>query len=188
MFRVVLTFLLAASFASMAFAVAETPGQYYVTAGSLNVRLASNETGQVVRKLRRGDKIEVFELSNGWARVSEYYDDADDGRSGFVAQWVYAEHLEVAPLVAASIEVDVNSPVYQAIKSSDDLERHQGVFVLVSTKLVESGQCQLSDFHDIGGWWRSNAHRPRSVYYTYCGGAANEHRIFVDTATGRLFR
>ena len=183
-----LALLIAAVSVSSAFALAETPGQYFVTAGTLNVRLASNETGKVVKKLRRGDKLEVFELSNGWARVSQYYDAAGNGQSAFVAQWVFAEHLEIAPLAVASIQVDVNSPVYQAIRSSDDLDRHQGVFVLVSDKLVESGQCKLSDFHDIGGWWRSAAHKPRSVYYTYCGGATNEHRIFVDTATGRVFR
>ena len=185
MLKATLVLLVTALLATSAFAAATAPGQYFVTAGTLNVRLASNETGRVARKLRRGDRIEVFEVSNGWARVSEYY----DGDSGVVAQWVSARHLEAAPASAApTVTVDVNSPVYQAIRASDDLDRHQGIFVLVSSKLVEAGQCELSDFHDIGGWWRSAAHKPRSVYYTYCGGATNEHRIFVDTATGRLFR
>lgn len=188
MLKVTLVLLVTAVLASSAFAAATAPGQYFVTVGSLNVRLASNEAGQVVRKLRRGDLIEVFEVSNGWARVSEYYD--GEGDSGVVAQWVFARHLETAPAAPAvtAVAVDVNSPVYQAISASDDLDRYQGIFVLVSSKLIEAGQCKLSDFHDIGGWWRSAAHKPRSVYYTYCGGATNEHRIFVDTATGRLFR
>lgn len=189
MVRAWLTLLLAVFSVGIAFAAAEAPGRFFVTAATLNVRLASNETGEVVRKLRGGEQVDVFEVSNGWARVSAYYDNVAAGGSGLVAEWVFARHLEaIPPTAVASEPVDVTSPVYQAIKSSDDLDRHQGVFVMVSSKLVAAGQCKLSDFHDIGGWWRSAEHHPRPVYYTYCGGATNEHRIFVDTATGQLFR
>ena len=88
----------------------------------------------------------------------------------------------------ATAKVDVDSPIYKAISSSDDLEQYAGLFVQVSEKLVKSGLCSLNDFVDIGGWWRSNEHNSRLIYYTYCGGATNENRIFVDVATGQTFR
>jgi hypothetical protein len=188
MLRVLLTVLMATCVVASAFAVAGAPGRYVVTTEQLNVRLASDRTGKVTKIFYQGQKIKVLEVSNGWARISEYYDGANDGIAGSVAQWVRATHLAALPPPKAKIKVDVNSPVFQAIKSSDDLDVHQGVFVTVSAKLVESGQCKLSDFRDIGGWWRSAAHNPRSVYYTYCGGASNDDRIYVDTATGRTFR
>ena len=195
MTKVVLTLMLAIFTVASAFAQAESPGQFVVSVDTLNVRLASNASGKVAKKLYQGQKVEVFDVSNGWARISEYYDGASIGFSGNVAQWVFARHLSALPAkktevvkVMKVVKVDVNSAVYQAIKSSDDLDRYQGIFVTISEQLVEAGQCKLSDFHDIGGWWRSAAHNPRSVYYTYCGGASNDHRIFVDTATGQTFR
>lgn len=194
MTRVILTLLIAVCAASSAFAQARSPGAYIVSAGTLNIRLAANATAKVQGKLYRGQQIDVFEFSNGWARISRYYDGASEGLSGDVAQWVFAEHLspgKATPTPAkrpVAITIDVDSPVYQAIKSSDDLAEHQGTFVQVSEKLVNAGQCKLSDFRDIGGWWRSAAHKPEPVYYTYCGGASNEDRIYVNTATGEVFR
>jgi hypothetical protein len=161
------------------------------------VRLAANQTGKIAKSLYRGQTVDVLEVSEGWARISHYYDGVDEGLSGFVAQWVFAQHLSPVTVDAGqpaetpkpvAVKVDVDSPIFKAISSSDDLDKYAGLFVQVSEKLVESGQCDLSDFVDIGGWWRSNAHTPRSIYYTYCGGANNENRIFVDTATGRVFR
>jgi hypothetical protein len=172
--------------ATTAFAEARSPGGFVVTADSLNVRLAANETGKVTDKLFQREKVEVFEVKNGWARISEYYDDENNGLSAKVARWVFATHLS-APRLAAT-KATVNSPVVNAIKSSDDLAIHQDTFVWVSEELIDSGECKLSDFEDIGGWWRSVDHKPRPVYYTYCGGSINNHRVYVNTATGTTFR
>ena len=181
--------------ASAAWAEATAPGRYIVTASTLNIRLAPNTSGQAAGKLARGEEIEVLEVDNGWARISAYYDGASAGQSGAVARWVYAAHLDSSsaesvtpPVPVVVYEFDPESPVYQAIKSSDDLDRYSGLFVVVSEKLVETGTCELSDFRDIGGWWRSARHAPRAVYYTYCGGATDNHRVFVDAETGQVFR
>jgi len=172
--------------ASSAFAEARSPGGFVVTADSLNVRLAANETGRVTGKLFQREKVEVFEVRNGWARISEYYDEQSNGQSSKVARWVFATHLSAPRPVGK--EVNANSPIVQAIKSSDDLAMHQEIFVWVSEELVNSGECKLSDFEDIGGWWRSVDHKPRPVYYTYCGGSVDNHRVYVNTATGTTFR
>lgn len=169
-------------------------GEYIVTADTLNIRLAANTSAQIKGKLYRGQEVEVLEVNNGWARISRYYDGATEGLSGNVARWVYATHLSPRPIMPPpakpreEIEVDVDSPVYQAIAASDDLARHQGIFVQVSEQLVNAGECKLSDFRDIGGWWRSAAHQPEPVYYTYCGGASNENRIYLNAFTGQTFR
>ena len=194
MTRVTLTLLIAVCAASTALAQARSPGEYVVSADTLNIRLAANTSAKVKGKLYRGQEVEVLEVDKGWARISSYYDGAAEGLSGNVARWVFATHL--SPRTATpppakprvKIKVDINSPVYQAIESSDDLARHQGIFVQVSEKLVNAGQCKLSDFKDIGGWWRSAKHKPDPVYYTYCGGASNEDRIYVNTNTGKTFR
>jgi len=194
MTRVTLTLLIAVCAASTAFAQAMSPGAYVVSADTLNIRLAANTSAQIKGKLYRGQEVEVLEVSNGWARISRYYDGAAEGLSGDVARWVFATHLSPMPVTPppakprVEIKVDVNSPVYQAIESSDDLTLHQGIFVQVSEELVNAGECKLSDFRDIGGWWRSAAHKPEPVYYTYCGGASNEDRIYLNTDTGRTFR
>jgi len=186
MTRVAVTIFIAVFIVSTAFAEARSPGGYVVTAASLNVRLAANETAKISDKLRRQEKVEVFEVTNGWARISEYFDAQIDGLSRKVARWVFATHLSAQG--STEKKVIVSTPIVEAIRSSDDLAMHLETFVGVSEKLVNSGECVLSDFEDIGGWWRSVAHKPRPVYYTYCGGGVDNHRIFVNAATGETFR
>jgi hypothetical protein len=186
MIRVILALLIAVFSAPAAFSQAKSPGAFFVTANTLNVRLAANTMGSVASKLHRGQEVEVFEIANGWARISEYFDGGSEGLSGKVARWVSATHLSAKPPTPKKI--DGNSSIVWAIGASDDLAKHQDAFVQVSKILVDSGECKISDFRDIGGWWRSAAHKPRPIYYTYCGGASNSHRIFVDITTGQTFR
>jgi len=186
MCRVAVTIFITLFAASTVFAEARSPGGFVVTAVSLNVRQAANETGKVTGKLYQQEKVEVFEVKNGWARISEYYAEEINGLSTKVARWVFATHLSAQRPTRKTITA--NSPIINAIRSSDDLALHQDTFVRVSEELINSGECKLSDFEDIGGWWRSVDHKPRPVYYTYCGGAINNHRVFVNTATGTTFR
>jgi hypothetical protein len=186
MTRVTLTIFIAVFAVSTAYAEARSPGGYVVTADSLNVRLAANETGKITDKMHQQEKVEVFEVTRGWARISEYFDAEINGQSSKVARWVSAAHLSAQR--PAEKKVIVSTPIVEAIRSSDDLAKHLDTFVRVSEKLVKSGECKLSDFEDIGGWWRSVAHKPRPVYYTYCGGGVDNHRVYVNTATGATFR
>jgi len=209
MTRVSLTVLVAIFTVTTAFAAVKSPGDFVVTAGTLNVRLAPNTAAKARGKLHRGQVVEVLEVKEGWARISRYYNGASEGLSGTVAHWVFAKHLsalssaenltatpdtknppaEVQPAMPPPGEkIVVSAPILEAIKSSDDLPKYQATFAWVSTKLVDSGTCKISDFRDIGGWWRSADHKPRPVYYTYCGGGSNSDRIYVDTTTGVTFR
>jgi hypothetical protein len=178
--------LIVLSAVSTAFAEARTPGDFIITAGTLNVRIAPDTTAKVTDKLYRQQQVEVFEIDDGWARISPYYDGEAEGVPGNVARWVFAMHLSAQP--RTDEKTDVGSPVAEAIKSSEDLEKYRGLFVSVSRKLIDSGECKLSDFADIGGWWRSIPHKSRPVYYVYCGAGSSNHVIYVDAASGETFR
>lgn len=186
MTKVLITLSLLLCVVSSAFAEATAPGRYVVTATTLNVRLAADTSGKLVGKLNQANKVEVLEVRDGWARISEYYDGETEGLSGRVAKWVFAAHL--ASKIPPRNKVRVNSAVFEAISASEDLEQHRDTFAQASQRLINSGQCKLSDFRDIGGWWRSASHNPEPVYYTYCGGAGNNDRIYVDTTTGETFK
>jgi hypothetical protein len=206
MTRVFLTLLVTVFSVTTAFAAVKSPGDFVVTAGTLNVRLAPSTSAKARGKLHRGQVIEVLEVVDGWARISRYYNGASEGLSGTVAHWVFATHLSALPpaegladrkdppvevqpaMPPPGEEIVVSAPIFDAIKSSDDLPKYQATFAWVSAKLVDSGTCEISDFRDIGGWWRSADHKPRPVYYTYCGGGSNSDRIYVDTTTGETFR
>lgn len=202
MTRVTLAILGSIFAVSAAFAEATSPGIFVVNTATLNVRLAANTSGKVADRLFSGQKVEVFEVRDGWARVSPYYDGQSEGLAGNVARWVFATHLSTESSVGkmaatetakppeppAFERIDADSPIYEAIAASDDLQKYQHLFAAVSQQLIDSGQCQLSDFRDIGGWWKSPAHQPRPVYYTYCGGATDNDRIYLDTANATTFR
>lgn len=218
MTRTILAVFIAVFITFPVFAEATYPGVYVVSADTLNVRQAANTVGKIADRLHRNDKIEVYEVRDGWARISEFFSVDQQGQSVNIARWVFASHLSpVVPaeervdegdtIVAAMMSsddltkprdtaaaaqpvqrIDANSPIALAIKASEDLAKYMGTFVSVSGKLVDAGECQLSDFEDIGGWWKSVDHQPRPIYYTYCGGASNNHRVFVNVSTGRVFR
>jgi len=218
MTRTILAVFIAVFTTSPVFAEATYPGSFVVSTDTLNVRQAANTVGKIAERLHRNEKVEVFEVKDGWARISEYFSVDKQGQSANIARWVFATHLtpvlpaeqmvdEGDTIVAAMTSsddptkrentavaeqpvqrIDVNSPIALAIKASEDLARYMCTFVSVSGKLIDAGECQLSDFEDIGGWWKSVDHQPRPIYYTYCGGGNSNHRVFVNVSTGRVFR
>ncbi len=172
---------------SFSHAGATTPGDYYVTSGDLNVRLSPNKTGKITNTLYKRQKVEVFEVKNGWARISRYYDGGVEGVSGNVARWVYAKYLSTNR-PTEEILTNLNSPVAKSVKSSDNFTKYQDVFVSASDKLIKAGKCSLGDFKEMGGWMRSANHKPKPIYFTYCGAMTKSNRIYLNAATGDIFR
>lgn len=78
--------------------------------------------------------------------------------------------------------------VEQLIANSDDLERHRAAFTQAAIELVEDGTCIEAEFIENGGWVRSTSFGPRPVYFMYCGGATVANRLYLDAATGEMFR
>lgn len=187
MTKSILTIVIMLLVVSVACADATKPGDYYVTSDSVDVRLKPSDSGKVTNTLYKRQKVEVFEINNGWARVSRFYDGGVEGVSGTVARWVLAEHLSSIRPPDEKL-VNVNSPIAKAIKSSDDFSKYQEVFIAASEELINSGRCTLGDFQEMGGWWRSSIHKPKAIYFTYCGGMRSANRIYVDAATGLTFK
>ena len=78
--------------------------------------------------------------------------------------------------------------ITDAIKGSDDLDRHQAGFIVASRQFMEKGGT-LSDLREMGGWVRSQRHKPRHVYFTYrAPGNQVSQRFYFDVDTGKLFQ
>ena len=72
-------------------------GVNYVTVAVLEERLSPSPKGTITNRIYRGQKLDVYEVKNGWARVSKYYDGAIEGKSGKVARWVDVKGLSAHP-------------------------------------------------------------------------------------------
>jgi hypothetical protein len=68
-------------------------GPYYVAVDVLEERLGPSSDATVTNRIYRQQRVDVHEIKNGWARISEYYDGRVEGKSGKVARWVLVKHL-----------------------------------------------------------------------------------------------
>lgn len=82
----------------------------------------------------------------------------------------------------------VDQQLANAISNSDDAESHGEIFLEAATQLIAEKKCQISDFQENGGWIRSMNHKPKPIYFTYCGGYIRSNRVYIDTASGKIFR
>lgn len=75
-----------------------------------------------------------------------------------------------------------------AISKSEDYLAHKDTFDTASAILVKKGTCTSQELQEMGGWWRSVQHKPKPVYFTYCGGMMVSNRIYVNTETREIFK
>jgi len=168
-------------------------GNNVVTSRTLDVRLAPNKNGVVTNTLYKGQKVEVFEVKDGWARISQFYNGEAEGLTDTVARWVFEDSISTSVYSEKkqgdlAIKKDKVDPAIQkTIKSSEDFSRYQSVFISASEKLIKSGKCNLGDFKEMGGWWRSSTHQPKAIYFTYCGGMHVRNRIYLNAVSGTIF-
>lgn len=81
-----------------------------------------------------------------------------------------------------------DAQILAAIKGSDALEQHQTALVAASHAFIAKGGT-LADLHEMGGWVRSQTHKPRSVYFTYKRpGTDVRDRWYYDVDRGQLFQ
>lgn len=91
-----------------------------------------------------------------------------------------------APPRAAAPATDAQ--IIAAIKGSDDLEQHQTALVAASRAFMAKGGT-LADLREMGGWVRSQTHKPRGVYFTYKRPGTNvRDRWYYDVDRGQLFQ
>ena len=74
------------------------------------------------------------------------------------------------------------------VASSDDLEQHRTAFTRAAIELVGNRTCTEAEFIENGGWVRSTSFGARPIYFMYCGGSTVSNRLYLDAATGEIFR
>lgn len=166
-------------------ASALSTGKNYVISDSTCERLAPSIKGEKTNTLYKGQVVDTYEVNNGWARVSEYYNGKWEGKNKRVARWVLAK--DISENKAVEKTVSINSPVAKAIKGSDDFSKYSKKMIEVSENLVKSGQCSIKDFEDMGGWM-SSTNRGKGVYFTYCGGMNSNNKVYLNIITGKISR
>ena len=77
---------------------------------------------------------------------------------------------------------------YALVSGSDDYRKYKDVFAQTASKLIPSGQCTAQDFKERGGWIKSTSHKGGPVYFTYCGGMRVQNRLYLNAATGEVFK
>lgn len=78
--------------------------------------------------------------------------------------------------------------VESAVESSDDFAQYRAQFVKAAAALVDQGRCTIEELKEMGGWVKSQTHKPAPVYFTYCGGSTTANRIYLDVRDARIFR
>ena len=154
---------------SVGFAEATGSGSYYVTAPTLNVRLAPNRNAKITNRLYRQNRVDVVELRNGWARISKYYDGRVEGLSGNVARWVAANHLsgqrpgdQAQPNLRRDPRISGIPKVGSGgLTENDVIILHRG-----AKHFIDSGRCARIEYGD-------KSTSKANTYYVNCGGPRN---------------
>jgi hypothetical protein len=175
--RRLITASLLVAFSSVAFAQATKPGTYYVKENVLEERLGPSNKGSVTNRIHRGQKVEVLELKNGWARVSKYYDGSVEGQSGQVARWVLATGLSTKQpedLKQPDVPNDprIAKDAFPKVGQSGLTEQDIQTLYKGALKHLNSGNCARVEYGD-------KSTSKANTYYINCGGAAN---IFFTSA------
>lgn len=158
-------------FSNIAFAQATKPGTYYVKETVLKERLAPSATASVTNRIYRRQKVVVFEIRNGWARVSKYYDGAVEGKGGQVARWVPASGLsfsQPAEFPQPSLPTDPRIAKDALPKVGEHGLTEQDVQVLYkgALKFLNLGKCTRVEYGD-------KSTSKANTYYINCGGPTN---------------
>ena len=182
---------------------AEEPNAW-VTIDGLNRRTCPDVSCGIVGVQFFREGVTVREQSDGWSRVSRSYDascfngiveyvdsgnDACTEANGVVggqfAEWVSSQYLssERPPDPAAGA-----TGTEALIGGSDDFRLYRDEFVQATSELIRNGSCSRADFEELGGWLKSSFHAGEPVYFTYCGGMTLANRLYINTATGEVFR
>jgi hypothetical protein len=166
--RRLITASLLVAFSGVAFAQATKLGTYYVMEDVLEERLAPRSKGIVTNRIYRGQKVEVFELKNGWARVSRYYDGSVEGQSGQVARWVLAAALSTKQPDERKQPDVPNDPriakdAFPKAGQGGLTEQDIRILYKGAMKNLNSGKCVRVEYGD-------KSTSKANTYYINCGG------------------
>ncbi|MDF2155328.1 SH3 domain-containing protein [Vibrio sp. CAU 1672] len=156
---------------------------YYVIERSIDVFNKPSTSALLVDKLYKGEEVAVLEKVNGWFRISDYLVYEEGGEE--TAEWIYQDGVSDAePIIKEQERLEILDTYLQ---KSDDLQLYLDMFRNKTQQLLDDRTCDPSDFEELGGWVRSVTYQQRKVYFIYCGGLNQEHKIYLDVDTGELF-
>jgi hypothetical protein len=152
----------------VAFEQATKPGTYYVTKNVIEEYLVPSATGGVTNRIYRHQKVEVFEVKSGWARVSRYYDGDVEGKSGQVARWILASGLsssQPAELPQPTLPSDprLAKDAFPKVGHSGITEQDVQLLYKGALKYLNSGSCTRVEYGD-------KSTSKANTYYINCGG------------------
>jgi len=157
--------------------------EFYVLDIKLEVVEQPEIDGLITGYLYKGEKVEVLEKQGDWARISDYIVLKEGGPQ--IAEWVAMSGLSNDEVVISNNE---NKDILDSyLVKSDDLKLYQEKFRNSVAKLISEGECEPSDFEELGGWVRSVRYSERDVYFIYCGGLSLENKIYLDVNTNEIF-
>ena len=157
--------------------------EFYVLDRKLEVVEQPEIDGLITDYLYKGEKVEVLEKQGDWARISVYIVLKEGGPQ--TAEWVSMSGLSNDEVVISDKE---NKEILDSyLVKSDDLKLYQEKFRNSVAKLMSEGECEPSDFEELGGWVKSVRYSDRDVYFIYCGGLSLENKIYLDVNTNEIF-
>ena len=157
--------------------------EFYVLDRKLEVVEQPEIDGLITDYLYKGEKVEVLEKQGDWARISDYIVLKEGGPQ--TAEWVSMSGLSNDEVVISDKE---NKEILDSyLVKSDDLKLYQEKFRNSVAKLMSEGECEPSDFEELGGWVKSVLYSERDVYFIYCGGLSLENKIYLDVNTNEIF-
>ncbi len=178
------------------------PKSQYVIVDQLTRRTCPSVSCGNVGWILYRQKLNIFEVRNGWARITEEYDAyCENGKSKYVdsgndactkangivngafSEWVDMTFL--SPEQPAN-PADSASENEELVKNSDDFRIHRKVFAEAARDLIDQRQCTAMDFRNNSGWTKSTT-KGANVYFIYCGGFTIYNRIYLDALTGRTY-
>ncbi|MDG4952785.1 hypothetical protein NYR78_06720 [Actinobacillus equuli subsp. haemolyticus] len=148
----------------------------YVKTDTTSEYLSPSKSAKITNTLRIGQKVEILEIKNGFARVSPFYSGEVEGISGNVARWVPINDLSSTN---EKPNIETNTELEKAIANSDDFHLYKDKFVAHSQALITKGKCSIADFKEMGGWLKSTS-GGKSIYFTYCGGFSLQNKVYID--------
>lgn len=152
-------------------AEAVKPGVHYVFTDDLEEYLAPSFKSKVTNTLHKGQKVDVFELKAGWARVSRYYNGYVEGTQGEVARWVVAKSLtNIRPIEKQTLTINTPPKYGDRISpfaipeagKNGITERDVEILRKGAIKMLNSGSCNRVEYAD------KSTTKP-NTYYINCG-------------------
>ncbi|MEZ9441489.1 SH3 domain-containing protein [Vibrio sp. 10N.222.54.F12] len=157
--------------------------EFYVLDRKLKVVEQPEIDGLITDYLYKGEKVELLEKQGEWARISDYIVLKEGGPQ--TAEWISMSGLSSDEVIISEQE---NREILDSyLSKSDDLKLHQETFRNTVAELISDGECDPSDFEELGGWVKSVKYSDRDVYFIYCGGLSLENKIYLDVNTNEIF-